>query len=99
MENKKANHDQRKWFLLSLVALTPFGITEGNPSSPKSNVENEKSKRLNVLISLSFLIGPSEKIYSNNIRNYFFWIPQLDRTNHISGRRTLTSSCAPSFNQ
>ncbi len=33
MENKKANYDQRKWFLLLLVALTPFGITEGNPSN------------------------------------------------------------------
>ena len=44
MENKKANHDQRKWFLLFLVALTPPGITAGNPLRRKSKVESQRSK-------------------------------------------------------
>ena len=44
MENKKANHDQRKWFLLFLVALTPPGITAGNPLRRKTKFKSRKCK-------------------------------------------------------
>ena len=43
MENKKENHDQRKWFLLFLLALTPSGITAGNPRRRKSKVEKRRA--------------------------------------------------------
>ena len=49
MGNKKVKCDQRERFLLFLVALTPLGITAGNPldESQKSKVESFQSPLCN----------------------------------------------------